>query len=86
MYQVGITPQDVKAAGYQYDRWLRHLKKFLEERMAGRVGNIRLSRFAVQFDYDNGTIDVDLLVSPYWEEPADFYDFLGTIKKKHRFK
>ena len=29
-------------------------------------------------------IDVDLLVSPYWNTPAEFYNFLRHIPKEKR--
>ena len=46
----------------------------------------RLLEFSTQFSLDYGgmLIEVDLLVSPYWKSPAEFYDFLKQIVKEDR--
>ena len=60
------------------------LKVFMEEefnlttKTPGR--NHRSVQFAIS--YKNVSLQVDLLVSPYWSNPGEFYDFLRRIPKE----
>lgn len=83
-YSVGIDPNDVKQNGY--DRWLGQLKLFLEETLdEDDIEDISRTVHSVQFTYKEW-IEVDLLVSPKWDYPADLYNFLGTVPKHRRFR
>ena len=48
----------------------------------------RAVNFSVQFSYqvcEGLSLDVDILISPYWEKPEDFYQFLkDEIPRRHR--
>ena len=50
----------------------------------------RADNFSVNFSYKVSqglSIDVDLLVSPYWSTPQDFYQFLREdVQRKERIK
>ena len=45
--------------------------------------------FSVSFSYEVSqglSLEVDLLVSPYWDTPQDFYQFPREIPKQERIK
>lgn len=69
--------------------WLSQLKQCVEQLPKVRIQerNENATQYSVEFSYAIGktSIDVDLLVSPDWDEPCDFYDFLrDKVKKKDR--
>lgn len=69
-----------------FKKWVDMLKAFMVEefhRPAHTPGrNHRLVRFDIT--NDDVTLQVDLLVSPYWNYPKDFYNFLRHIPKEKR--
>ncbi len=66
-----------------FGKWLDQLQTFLEEQP--KVAITKRTKFSVQFKF-NDIIDVDLLVSPYWNNQHDFYDFLRGVPKEERYE
>ena len=67
-----------------YKTWLTLLKSFIASEP--NVSNVSYNPWLVQFpfQYRGVRLDVDLLVSPYWDTPQDFYEFLRRIPtEKH---
>ena len=71
-----------------FQPWLSQLKQFIDRIQGFTLKFPRsVDRFSVQFSYEVShrlLIDVDLLVSPYWNEPQDFYDFLRQVPRDDR--
>ena len=69
----------------KFEPWTSQLKSFIE-RVRGVTMRSRSLEYSVQFafNYRGMSIDVDLLVSPYWESPDEFYDFLKDIPHEDR--
>ncbi len=70
-----------------YTSWLNKLERFLRETLGQKIDrqSIKQTPHAVQFKYD-GKIEVDLLVSPFWDSHYDLYEFLQTIPESKRFR
>ena len=82
--QTGITGQDVIDQGNrQFRKWLTPLRQFLKAKLKDDYKATKTTKRSIQFKY-KGLIDVDLLVSPYWETADDFYDFLKGIPRGKR--
>ena len=59
------------------------LKVFVERNLQPNCINPGYNHRSVQFKICDGvTLSVDLLVSPYWNTPRDFYNFLRQIPKQ----
>ena len=58
--------------------WLQLLKTFLERTL---YISVEMFPHSVQFDYVHRgcTLEVDLLVSPYWNNQKEFYSFLKSV-------
>ena len=71
----------------RFKPWTSQLKPFIE-RVRGVTMRSRSLEYSVQFafNYEGMSIDVDLLVSPYWESPTEFYDFLKSIPHEDRLQ
>ena len=69
----------------KFGPWTSQLKTFIE-RVRGVTMRSQSLEYSVQFafNYRGMSIDVDLLVSPYWESPDEFYDFLKDIPHEDR--
>ena len=67
-----------------YKTWLTLLKSFIASEP--NVSNVSYNPWFVQFlfQYRGVRLDVDLLVSPYWDTPQDFYEFLRRIPTEKR--
>ena len=66
-----------------FGKWLDKLQQFLET-----LRNVKITKrtkYSVQFKYD-GLIDVDLLVSPFWNNQDEFYDFLRGVPQEERYE
>ena len=79
-------------SGRMFEPWLRQLKEFIDE-MDGvtlKRQSPNAKQFSVQFFFDvnhrGSPIDVDLLISPYWNNPEEFYNFLKGVPKEERMK
>lgn len=68
-----------------YQAWLEKLKHFLQQSLGRKFKLDQLTPHAVQFEYE-GKIDVDLLLSPYWSDPHQLYDFLRQVPEAKRFR
>ena len=68
-----------------YQAWLEKLKHFLQQSLGRKFKLDKMTPHAVQFEY-GGKIDVDLLLSPYWSDQHQFYDFLGQVPEAKRFR
>ena len=66
-----------------YDEWLRMLESFVRQHREAEVK--QRSPHAVQFKFRG--IKVDLLISPNWDTPAQFFEFLKRVRPPgHRSK
>ena len=80
---------DVLQSKRRFEPWICQLKEFLD-----KVDGVALKRqsqqFSVQFSFDynhrGSPIDVDLLISPYWNDPEEFYNFLRRVPKEERMQ
>ena len=84
----GFTGRDVLLSPTMFQPWLSQLKQFIDRIQGFTLKYPRsVDRLSVQFSYEVShglLIDVDLLVSPYWNEPQDFYDFLRQVPRDDR--
>ena len=62
-------------SGELFKPWLRKLHDFLQNTLGRNYRYIRMTQRSVQFNYKE-KVDVDLLVSPYWNNKDEFYTFL----------
>jgi hypothetical protein len=85
IYSRDFTGEDVLEYEDKFEPWTSQLKSFIE-RVRGVTMRSRSLEYSVQFafNYRGMSIDVDLLVSPYWESPDEFYDFLKDIPHEDR--
>ena len=63
------------SSGELFKPWLRKLHTFLQNTLGRNYRYTRMTERSVQFNY-KGKVDVDLLVSPYWNSKDEFYTFL----------
>ena len=78
-----VNQYTVRDNGYR--AWLGKLQHFLQQSLGRKFKLDQLTPHAVQFEYD-GKIDVDLLLSPYWSDQHQFYDFLRQVPEANRFR
>ena len=80
-----INPETV-VAHRGFGHWIGQLKVFIDREFnltSHTYGsNPRLLQF--EYSYQRVTLSVDLLVSPYWSNPRDFYQFLRRVSKDSR--
>ena len=67
-----------------FKRWVDMLKVFMEEEFKLTAKTPGHNNRSVQFVFTYGdvSLQVDLLVSPYWNDPEEFYNFLRRIPKE----
>lgn len=77
-----ITIKEVVKNGYKL--WLNQINKFLhmEKELAEGYKFQALTNRGLQFTFEG--IEIEILVSPNWRKPADFYTFLETLRPAHR--
>jgi hypothetical protein len=65
--------------------WTAQLKEFIEREFGIRSTTPGYNHRSVQFacQYEGVRLEVDLLVSPYWDPPSDFYQFLRHVPRPH---
>lgn len=85
IYSRDISGQEVYDSN-GFEQWIIQLRSFVEKQLGIRCKARGYNHRSVQFVVDrNGLpLEVDLLVSPYWNSPDEFYRFLGTVQKKQR--
>ena len=66
-----------------FKKWLQKLDQFLELQLRTSYVKTRMTLRSVQFTFKD-KIEVDLLVSPYFEKPKDFYEFLKSVPHDER--
>ena len=71
--------------------WISQLKAFMQKFQGVYLLNFSKNAelYSVQFSYEISrgiSIEVDLLVSPYWEHSEDYYDFLREVPHGQRMK
>lgn len=81
-----ITQTDVdahKVLENGYDKWLQILERFLRRHKGVEIK--KTTPHAVQFRY-NDLIEVDLLVSPQWDDIPHLCKFLNKVPEDRRFE
>ena len=68
-----ISGREVLQSGSLFQKWLKMLHNFLCRKSGYSFK--KMTKRSIQFRY-NRKVDVDLLVSPYWEDKDEFYTFL----------
>ena len=91
-YHVGFSGRDVLRSPTMFAPWISQLKAFI----IGFPGvQLKPSHspyadyYSVQFSYQVSrgvSIDVDLLVSPYWNNQHEFYNFLREVPQGERIR
>ena len=90
-YNVGFTGMDVLMSLTMSKPWISQLKEFMQDFPGVQLhyrGEMAES-YSVQFSYEISRgilIEVDLLVSPYWNRPEDFYKFLREVPHAKRMR
>ena len=79
----GLTGQHVLENGLE--SWLTCVQQFLKDKLPGKITKRNRTFASLQFKFD-GYINVDLLLSPFWREPNQYYTFLQRIDFKERMK
>ena len=71
-----------------FKKWVDLLKVFMEEEfdLSSNASTPGYNNRSVQFpiQYNGVVLAVDVLVSPYWDTPRDFYQFLRGVPKDSR--
>lgn len=76
-YNLDISGRDVLDSRELFTPWLRKLHSFLQKTLGDTYDFIKMTNRSVQFTYkDKVEVDVDLLVSPFWNNKDEFYTFL----------
>ena len=70
---VDIKGRDVLYSESLFQPWLIKLHDYLHTKSGYSFK--QMTKRSLQFTY-KGKVDVDLLVSPYWEDKDEFYTFL----------
>jgi hypothetical protein len=91
VYSRDFTGLDVLSSGSMFRPWIAQLKAFIKQARGVTLyyRGERAENFSVQFSYEMSpgvSIDVDLLVSPYWNYPQNFYEFLRSVPPGDRIK
>ena len=64
---------------------LDRMDRFLRRRLQNEYQFVRKTSFSIQFKFHN-EIDVDLLLSPYWEKPEELHLYLLDLKQSDKMK
>ena len=89
-FTVDIRAEDVVCAQNGFHTWTMALKEFVEGefgvqahlRVPGPISTYRSVQFSILTNGVN--LEVDLLVSPYWDSPNELYIFLSRIPEEKR--
>ncbi|XP_064392628.1 2'-5'-oligoadenylate synthase 1-like isoform X1 [Halichondria panicea] len=82
IYSPDITIKEVIRNGYGL--WLNQINQFMhsEKDLAKGFEFHALTDKGLQFTFEG--IEIEIMVSPNWRKPADFYTFLETLRPVHR--
>jgi len=78
-----VDSKKVVQSGLEY--WLRLLEHYLDRKHPGDLTHKTTTPYSRQFKFE-GKINVDMLVSPFWQEHTQLYQFLETISPEHWHK
>lgn len=81
MHHSGLDGQRIVKQGFDY--WINIVQQFLDRKLGGKISEKHRTIHSSQYKYD-GTLDVDMLVSPFWREPSGLYRFLQSIAPNDR--
>jgi hypothetical protein len=89
VYSRGFTGMDVLRSPTMFKPWISQLKEFMQDFPGVQLHyhGEKAESYSVQFSYEISRgilIEVDLLVSPYWNRPEDFYKFLREVPHAER--
>ena len=82
---IGQSSRELSESGglVGYGCLLKRLDEYLNETLQDKYHKTNISRYSIIFVYQ-GVVEVDLLLSPWWDAPDNFYRFLKTIPAKIR--
>ena len=82
-----ISPEEVERRN-GFSTWTKPLQEFIEREFKIKSFTPGYNNRSVQFrvQYEGVILEIDLLVSPFWDTPHDFYQFLRSIPKGRRDK
>ena len=79
---IDVTGQEILMQG-GCNYWLEKLDTFLQQNCGSDYQKTGMTTRSVQFKFE-GIIDVDLLLSPFWDNEQQLYQFLKTISSRER--
>ena len=66
-----------------FQPWVKKLHGFLSKSLGHDYNHKGTTKYSVNFVYKR-QVEVDLLVSPYWENQHELYRFLQKVPKEKR--
>ncbi len=84
LFAADINAKDVERKGYE--DWLHKIHQFFQsdQVLSGCYEFHAVTETSLEFTLDH--VEVELVVSPHWGNPASFYTFLDSIREQHRSK
>lgn len=79
-----IQTQEVEKSGY--DRWLGKIHHFMQkdEDISACYQLQNITAHGLQFIFEG--VDMNLLLSPHWSRPGDYFKYLSCISPALRFR
>lgn len=79
-----IETEEVEKSGY--DRWLGRIHHFMQkdEDISACYQLQNITAHGLQFIYEG--VDMNLLLSPYWVRPGDYFKYLSSVSPALRFR
>ena len=79
-----VLAKEVEKSGY--DRWLGKIHHFMQkdEDISACYQLQNITAHGLQFIYEG--VDMNLLLSPYWAKPGDYFQYLSSISPALRFR
>ena len=79
-----IVAEEVEKSGY--DRWLGKVHHFMQkdEDISECYQLQNITAHGLQFIYEG--VDMNLLLSPHWTRPGDYFNYLSSISPSLRFR
>ena len=81
---VDIQTQEVEKSGY--DRWLGKIHHFMQrdEDISSCYQLQNITAHGLQFIFEG--VDMNLLLSPHWSRPGDYFKCLSNLSPSLRFR